>query len=122
LARAFVLAMEHTERNGEIYIIAGRQSLPLRSLAEAIAGRLAVLPPRLCLPIKPMQWLGSLCEAVCTPFGISPPLYRRRVDFYTKSRSFNGVKAERELGFRPAKSLVEEVGDIIADYQARGWL
>ncbi|MBU1692747.1 MAG: NAD-dependent epimerase/dehydratase family protein [Verrucomicrobia bacterium] len=122
LARAFVLAMEKTERSGEVYIIAGRQSLPLRSLAEAIAGRLAVLPPRLCLPVKPMQWLGSLCEAVCTPFGIQPPLYRRRVDFYTKSRSFNGAKADRELGFRPAKSLVEEVDDIIADYKARGWL
>lgn len=122
LARAFVLALEHDERHGEIYIIAGRQALPLRSLAEAIASRLAVRPPRLCLPVKPMQWLGSACEALCTPLGISPPLYRRRVDFYTKSRSFNGTKAERDLGFRPAQGLVEEVGDIIEDYKERGWL
>ena len=46
-------------------------------------------PPRLRLPIWPVWLAGALCEAVCVPFGIEPPLFRRRVDFYRKSRAFD---------------------------------
>lgn len=122
LARAFILAMEHRERNAEVYIIGGARAVPLKDFARRICGRLGVKPPRLHLPVKPMQWLGSLCEALCTPLRINPPLYRRRVDFYTKNRHFDCSKAARELGFVPALTLNQELEDIIADYRARGWL
>jgi len=122
LARAFILAMEKEERNAEIYIIAGKRAMPLREFCGIAAAELGVKPPALKIPVKPMQWAGSLCEAVCVPFGISPPLYRRRVDFYTKDRSFNGAKAETELGFTPAQSPEEEIADILKDYKQRGWI
>ncbi|MDY0150402.1 MAG: NAD-dependent epimerase/dehydratase family protein [Kiritimatiellia bacterium] len=122
LARAFMLAMDHTERNGDIYIIAGNNALPLREFATIIAETLGVPPPWIKLPVKPMQWLGSLCEAICIPLRVSPPIYRRRVDFYTKDRSFDTSKAQAELGFAPAQSLPDEIRDIIADYRQRGWL
>ena len=82
-----------------------------------IAARLGVRPPRLHLPVVPMQILGSLCEAVCTPFGIQPPIFRRRVDFFTKQRHFSYEKAERELGYRPARSLNQELDEIIDSYR-----
>jgi nucleoside-diphosphate-sugar epimerase len=69
-----------------------------------------------------MQALGSLCEALCVPLRINPPLYRRRVDFYTKDRSFNAAKARAELGCAPAQSRQDEIRDILADYRRRGWL
>lgn len=122
LARAFRLAMEHTECNGQVYIVAGEKAMPLRELAETCARLLGVSPPWLRLPVKPMQWLGTACEAVCIPFGISPPIYRRRVDFYTKDRSFDGTRAEQELGYRPLKSPQDEWRDILDDYRERGWL
>ena len=122
LARAFILAMERRERNGEVYIIGGARAVPLKDFVGRICGRLGVTPPRLHLPVKPMQWLGSLCEAVCTPLRINPPLYRRRVDFYTKNRHFDCSKAARELGFVPALTLSQEIEEIIADYRSRGWL
>ena len=117
LVRAFQLAMDHQERNGEIYMIAGKSQMPLRTLCEEVAGQLGVSPPWLSLPVRPIQWAGSLCEVLCRPWGIEPPLYRRRVDFYTKHRSFDGSKAERELGFTPSRTFKEEVADIIASYQ-----
>lgn len=122
LARAFMLAMDHTERNGDIYIIAGNQALPLREFSTIVAETLGVPPPWIKLPVKPMQLLGSLCEAICVPLRLSPPIYRRRVDFYTKDRSFDSSKAHAELGFAPAQSLPDEIRDIIADYRQRGWL
>jgi nucleoside-diphosphate-sugar epimerase len=122
LARAFRLAMEHEERTREVYIIAGRSSVSLKDMAGRVAAALGVRPPWLHLPVRPMQWAGSACEAFCRPFGIEPPLYRRRVDFYTKSRWFDGGKAQRELGFAPAQDLDGEIADIVADFRQRGWL
>lgn len=122
LARAFLLAMDRVERNGEIYIIAGERAMPLREFSGIVAGELGVPPPWLRLPVKPMQTLGSLCEALCVPLRINPPIYRRRVDFYTKDRSFNAAKARAELGFAPAQTPQDEIRDILADYRRRGWL
>lgn len=122
LARAFRLAMEHTERNGEIYIIAGERALALRAFAEEVARVLGVPPPWIKLPVKTMQMLGSLCEAICIPLRIPPPLYRRRVDFFTKDRSFDTRKAREELGFVPAQDLQGEIRDIIVDYRQRNWI
>ncbi len=109
LAQAFQLAMENKERNGEVYIIAGERSFRLSEVVEIIADFFHVRAPTLHLPVKPMQWLGGLCESICTPFGISPPLYRRRVDFFTKERSFSIGKAIAELGFQPRRNSVDEI-------------
>ena len=57
-------------------------------------------PPRVHLPVWPFWIAGAACEAVCRPLGIEPPLYRRRVDFFTKSRAFRIDRARRELGLR----------------------
>jgi nucleoside-diphosphate-sugar epimerase len=45
------------------------------------------------------------CELLCKPIGINPPLYRRRVDFFRKTRSFDISKAKKELGFHPKTDL-----------------
>jgi nucleoside-diphosphate-sugar epimerase len=72
--------------------------------------------------VKPVQWLGSLCEIVCKPFGINPPIYRRRVDFFTKTRHFDLTKAQRDLGYQPSRPLQEEVTEAVNWYQSHGWL
>lgn len=120
LVRAFLLGMQHEELNAEIYIIPGRDPIPLKEMADLIADKLGVRKPWLHLPVKPMQWLGSLCEAVCTPLKINPPIFRRRVDFYTKSRNFDGSKAKVQLGFEPSQSFSEELDDIIQSYKSLG--
>ena len=122
LARAFLLAMEREETNAEVYLIAGKRTMSLREFCEITAKDLGVKPPWIRIPVKPMQWAGSVCEAICLPLHISPPLYRRRVDFFTKDRSFNSEKARKELGFVPAQAPEKEIVDIISDYQARGWI
>jgi PAS domain-containing protein len=116
LARAFRLALEREDVSNEVCIVAGKRSFALREFAETVASILNVRAPWVRLPVKPMQLLGSLCEALCTPLGIKPPLYRRRVDFYTKHREFDCSKACSLLGYVPSQEPVDELVDIINSY------
>ena len=61
-------------------------------------------------------------EAVCVPLGIEPPLHRRRVDFWTKSRAFTIDKARRLLGYDPQVHLDEGVARTAASYREAGWI
>ena len=122
LARSFVLAMEREEFNGSIYTIANNSVMKLHEAVDLIAGKFGVKPPSLHLPVKPVQWLGTVCEIVCKPFNIRPPIFRRRVDFFTKSRFFDASKAHRELGFAPAQPFEKEIEDTVAFYKDHGWI
>jgi nucleoside-diphosphate-sugar epimerase len=122
VARAMRLAAERDDNTGEIYIIAGATPIRLDRLFQFIASQLdtALLPFR--IPAGPLAILGDVVEAVCKPFGIEPPIYRRRVGFFTKTRCFDVSKAMTELGYRPAGSMEDEVRDIIRSYRELGWL
>lgn len=117
LARSFLIGMDKTELNGEIYHIAGEHPMFLRDACEEIAKQAKVPAPKLCIPALPVQLLGTACELVCKPFGIKPPIYRRRVDFFTKSRFFDTEKAKRELGFKPAQKFSDEVKDTLEHFR-----
>jgi nucleoside-diphosphate-sugar epimerase len=90
---------------GEVFILGGERYYPLPTIASTVADILGVRPPWLRLPARPFQLAGSLCEAICIPLGVEPPIYRRRVDFFTKSRAFSIDKARRVLGYSPNMSL-----------------
>jgi dihydroflavonol-4-reductase len=81
-----------------------------------------VPPPSLHLPVWPFWLAGAACEALCAPFGIEPPLYRRRVDFFTKSRAFDISRAREELGYAPAVDLREGIRRTLAWYREQGWI
>ena len=74
------------------------------------------------LPVWPVWMAGAACEAICAPFGIAPPIYRRRVDFFTKSRAFDISRAQRELGFAPAVTLRDGIGRTLEWYRAERWI
>ncbi len=87
---------------GRTYILAGPRYTTLEALIGMVAKELGVEPPRWHWPVWPFWTAGLLCEAVCVPLRIEPPLYRRRVDFYTKSRAFDTTRARTELAFNPS--------------------
>ena len=63
-----------------------------------------------------------LCEWLCKPFGIEPPLYPRRLDFFVKNRAFSTAKAQRELGYQPKVDLEEGLRRTFDWYKAANWL
>ena len=63
-----------------------------------------------------------MCEAVCVPLRIKPPLYRRRVDFFTHDRAFTSAKAHRLLGYVPQVTLAEGLQRMARWYETQGYL
>lgn len=122
LIRGFRLLAEHPNAVGEIFILGGPDYCTLNDLTLMIAGTLGVPPPRFHFPAWPVQLLGSACEAICKPMGATPPIYRRRVDFFTKSRAFSIEKARRELGYDPEVSTSEGVDRTATWYRENGYL
>jgi len=107
---------------GRTYILAGGEVTTLKELIAITADVAGVSPRVLRLPVWPVWMAGAACEAVCAPLGISPPLYRRRVDFFTKSRAFDISRAKAELGFAPTVSLREGIGRTLEWYRAQRWI
>jgi len=122
LVEGFRLCGEVAGAAGRTYILAGGEVPTLDELAALIAQEAGVPPPSLLLPVWPFWIAGAACEAVCAPFGIEPPLYRRRVDFFTKSRAFEISRARQELGYTPAVDLRGGIRKTLAWYREQGWI
>jgi dihydroflavonol-4-reductase len=122
LVQGFLLALSRPEAAGESFIIAGPACLSQAELAALIVRHTGggLLPFR--IPTWPLRWAGAVCEAVCVPFGIDPPLHRRRVDFFVKNRAFRIAKARRVLGYDPHVGLDEGIARTAAWYREAGWL
>jgi nucleoside-diphosphate-sugar epimerase len=122
LVQGFLLALDREEAVGESFLICGPEYVTQAELAAVIArhtgGR--VLPFR--IPAGPIQLAGDVIEAICVPLGVEPPLHRRRVDFWTKSRAFSVEKARRVLGYDPLVHLEEGVARTAGSYREAGWL
>ena len=122
LVEGFRLCGEHPAAANRTYILAGGEVTTLNELVAAIAEGAGVRSSRLHLPVWPFWLAGAACEALCAPFGIEPPLYRRRVDFYTKSRAFDISRARREIGYDPRVSLRDGIRRTLNWYREHGWL
>jgi len=122
VVRGFLLCLNNEKAIGEAFIIGGDEYLPLKELVQLIASELKVPPPKLKVPLAPVLWLATLCEHFCVPFGIEPPLHRRRVSFFQNNRAFSIEKAKRILGYEPHVSLREGIQRTIQWYEDHGWL
>jgi nucleoside-diphosphate-sugar epimerase len=122
LVEGFRLCGEVGQAAGRTYILAGPDVTTLKALVQVIAEEAGVRPPRLRLPVWPFWLAGAVCEAVCAPFGIEPPIYRRRVDFFTKSRAFDIARARAELGYAPRIGVREGVRRTLGWYRQHGWI
>ena len=122
LVEGFRLCGEAPAASNRTYILAGGEVTTLNDLMASIAREAGVAPPSRKLPAWPFWLAGAACEAICYPFGVEPPLYRRRVDFFTKSRAFDISRARAEIGYAPRVHLREGIRKTLAWYRERGWL
>lgn len=123
LTDVLILAAVATEALGEVFIAGNREPSELKSIAETISDELGGKPPRFIrLPAWPLFVAAVVCEVLCRPFKISPPLYRRRVAFFTKDRSFNTAKLERLLGYANRIEVEAGLRATARWYRDAGWL
>jgi nucleoside-diphosphate-sugar epimerase len=122
LTEGFRQAAESQEAVGRTYIMAGNEAPTLNELVREIARIARVDSPRFRLPVWPFWVAGAICEAVCIPFRIEPPIYRRRVKFFTSNRWFDTSRARAELGFAPKVSLRDGIRRTLDSYRQLGWV
>jgi nucleoside-diphosphate-sugar epimerase len=122
LIDAFLLAMENGRGNGEAYLIADEQYLEIEDLVRRVARALEVDVKIPHLPVWPVVAAGHVCEKVCKPFGITPPLFPRRVDWYRQNRAFKIEKARRDLGYAPKVDIDEGLRRTAEWYRREGYL
>ncbi len=107
---------------GQAFHACGPRYVTLNKLVATIADALGARPPRIRLPVWPVYLAGALMEALFVPIGKNPPLYRRRVDFFTHDRAFSIKKAQRLLGYDPQADLEEGIRETARWYEAQGLL
>jgi nucleoside-diphosphate-sugar epimerase len=122
LVEGFRLAAKSPQAAGRTYIIAGDEEPTLNELVEEIADVAKVPAPKFRLPVWPFWLAGAICEAICIPFGIEPPIFRRRVKFFTSNRWFDISRARNELGFAPHVRLRDGIRRTLDSYRNLGWI
>jgi nucleoside-diphosphate-sugar epimerase len=122
LIRGLMLAGFHPDARGETFLIAGAEAPTLNELVAAVADVVGAPRPKVHVPVWPVAAAAFLCEVVCAPLGVEPPLHRRRVGFFTHHREFNIAKARRVLAYEPRVKLAEGLRRTAAWYAAVGLL
>lgn len=107
---------------GEVYICGNEEAISIRDMIQVIGKHRGRAPFFLRLPVTPFFLLGDLCELLCKPLNIEPPIYRRRVAFFTKDRSFNTQKMRDHTNFTYKYSNQQGLERLADWYQKEGWL
>jgi nucleoside-diphosphate-sugar epimerase len=91
--------------NGQVFIIAGENAVPVSQLVDVMSKELGIRTPKLHFPL-PLGLLGGWgLEMAFKPLRKSPPFSRRSVDFFRKHNAYSIDKAKRMLGFQPQVDL-----------------
>ncbi len=101
------------------YIIAGNETVTLRKLMDTIAAQLNVRIPNFRLPVLIAGIAAFFFEKLYLPFGKTPPISKRRLEFFLKDQSFEITKAMKEMGYRPKKNLKEGMRETIEWYHRK---
>jgi len=106
---------------GQTFLLAGRENVPLNDVVRRIAATVGRRrAARFRVPLGPVMLSALLCERVCRPLGVEPPLHRRRVEFFSLNRAYDISKACSELGYSPRVPLEEGLRRMAEWYESRG--
>ena len=121
LVDAFELATA-TPGTGGVYLIGDAHYYSLNDLVTAVGASMGQDVQIIHLPFQPLWAAAVICETVCKPLGLQPPLFRRRADWFRQNRAFTIEKARRGLGYDPKVDLPTGLARTAAWYQGNGYL
>lgn len=104
-----------------VFICGSAEPVSIKSIIATIAHKMHKEPRFFRVPAWPVFLLGDICEAVCKPFKIEPPIYRRRIAFFTKDRAFNTARM-RDTGYQNQVTDQQGLEELYDWYQHAGWL
>lgn len=104
----------------EAFNIASGRYITLNELVSSIASAAGTNVSKIKIPVGPVWLAGLLCEMICRPFGIRPPIFRRRVGFFTHNRAFDLSKARDKLGYVSKVEHDQGIPATLAWYRRQG--
>jgi len=122
LIDGIILCGDKEEALGGVFTLGGPEYVTLEELVGTIADILEVKKPRLRIPFWPLWFMAVACEFISKPFRLTPPIYRRRIDFFRKNRAFDISRAREKLGFNPKVGLIEGIRLTAQWYKSQGML
>jgi len=122
LTNSFIIAATHPDTQGETIISGAEEPIAIADIAHIVADHFGKTVKVIRLPIGPFFLIADICEFLCKPLKIEPPIYRRRVAFYSKDRNFDISKMKNVLGYSPRHSNKEGIVETADWYVKQGWL
>lgn len=122
LVDAFLLCMPPGAGNGRAYLIADDRYYQIEEIVRAVARALEMSVRIPHYPVLPVVALAHIMDKVYRPFGLAPPIFPRRVDWYRQNRAFDITRAKRELGYAPRVHLDEGLRCTATWYREKGYL
>jgi len=122
LCRALLLAAQSPHAVGQTIILAGNERLTTNEMVTAICSALGRPPATRHIPLWPLDVAAAVFETCLPPFGLKPPIHRRRLDFFRKSFRFSTERASRMLEFSPEVPFAEGARRAAQWYRSTGLL
>ncbi len=122
LVDGFVKAMAPGKGDGKVYLIADEEYVSIEDLVRRTGKAMGMDVKTPHYPVWPVVAAGHVCEKVCKPFKVTPPIFPRRVDWYRQNRAFDIRRAKGDLGYEPRVGLDEGLRRTFAWYRAEGLL
>jgi len=109
LIDAFSLAAKNPEAIGKVFVVAGEEPVTTNEMVAVIAAKMGTRIPGYRVPLSVLLFIADVMEKTFQPFGIKPPIYRRRMDFFRKNFAYSQEKAKTILAFQPKVGFAEGI-------------
>lgn len=107
---------------GEVFICGNAQSTSLREMMAVIGEVLGKQVRFMSLPSKPLFAVVDVIESVSHFLNLEPFIYRRRLAFFSKDRSFDTHKLRELLNFQYRYDNVAGLRKTVEWYRDAGWI
>ena len=119
VAHAAILAGEATYPAGATYVLTDGPGYSTREIYDAIRDALGRPAPRWSLPIWPLRAMARAGDLTGWLLGRSLGFDSSTLDKLLGSAVYSSARIERELGFRPARSLTDALPVMIECHRRR---
>ncbi len=118
----FLKAFLSDKVNAEAYIIGDEKYYTIEELVLKVGESMGINVKIIHLPFAPLYIAACICEFLCKIINITPPLFRRRVDWFRQNRAFKIDKAKKEINYQPTVGLEEGLKKTAQWYKEKGYI
>lgn len=119
VAQALLLAADKDEAHGKVYIVTDGQTYSTRQIYTLLCRALGKPLPRWVLPAAVLYGAARVGDVLARFLPRPPPLTSAVLDKLLGSACYRSDRIQRELGFRPSRTLADALPEMVEEYRAR---